>query len=755
MNDTEARNYLLRMKHKYKLLRLIEVCLISISINLVVFGLCQILLVPSFASYGISIGAGVLFFIFRCIQLNISKIGANELVSYVNQHYSQLEESADLLLKEDTGLTPLQQIQKLKTIQQFKLLYPSIKLPNTMGLASIIFVLSILCYVALSSFTLIKKGKLIPLKENKSDYKVVEKLPSFIKRLTISIRPPVYTGIPESLMGSTNIKIAQGSVVHWRIVFEGEVMEHKIIFSGKDSVNLEATNRGYETRRSFTESGFYQFAWSDARGKQYSEFYKIEVVKDLQPTITIENLNPFTELEPTDNLKINLKSILTDDYSVKQAYIIATVSKGSGESVKFREEKLFFDSPDKIDGKQVRAIKLIDLIKLGLEPGDELYFYIEAFDNQSPIAGHNRTDTYFIALQDTAQQETSVDAGIGVELMPEYFRSQRQIIIDTEKLLKDSKLIAKLEFNSKSNALGYDQKVLRLKYGEFVGEEFEAGIAQSSAKAEGDDHASEDVLKNFGHVHDEENEHNLIAEKKTAETSHDHGNIKSNPNKKENPLDEFMHTHDSEEEATFFTQSIKAKLKAALTIMWDAELYLRLYDPAKSLPYQYKALKLLKEISQDSRVYVHRSGFDPPPLKEDKRLTADLSEIENSTYEYQRESIELYPNIKKAGVVIDELLLHKSTSITPSQKSLFIKSGQELAGVALNQPGKYLKSLSLLHALTENKIGSDMRLDALKKIRMAFWSVLPHESTSTQGRSQTLHALDQSFIRNLAALKNK
>ena len=64
--------------------------------------------------------------------------------------------------------------------------------------------------------------------------------------------------------------------------------------------------------------------------------------------------------------------------------------------------------------------------------------------------------------------------------------------------------------------------------------------------------------------------------------------------------------------------------------MWDAELHLRLYDPEKSLPYQYRALKLLKEISQDSRIYVHRTGFEPPPLKEEKRLTGDLTEIKNS-----------------------------------------------------------------------------------------------------------------------------
>ncbi len=754
MSTHPSLYFLHRLKQRYKLVRLTEVCLLAFSVNLVVFGISHALLLETITTYILSIGAGVLFFMIRSIQLNIFKVGEAELVSYMNQRYPQLEESSDLLLMDDSKLTPLQQLQKLRNIEQFEQLYPNIKLPNKIGQASLLFVLSIAVYIGLSSFTLPSSDKIASPKESKEESKVTENLPAFIKSIMIGITPPAYTALQKSVTSNADIKIAEGSKVHWKIVYEGDVIDHKIIFSGKDSVNLKANGNGYVLERSFTESGFYQLVWSDAKGREYSDFYKIEVVKDQPPSIAVENLNQFTELAATDNLKINLKSVLADDYSISQAHIIATVSKGSGESVKFREEKLFFDTPDKVQGKEVRVTRVIDLIKLGLEPGDELYFYIEAFDNKTPIAGHNRTETFFIALQDTAQQETSVDAGLGVDLMPEYFRSQRQIIIDSEKLLKDKKQITKDKFNFKSNELGYDQKVLRLKYGEFMGEEFETGIAQSSASAEeGDNNSHEDVVKNFGHVHDEENEHNLVADKKTEEAGHDHGN-KTDPNAKEDPLADFKHTHDNEEEATFFTQSIKAKLKAALTIMWDAELHLRLYDPAKSLPYQYKALKLLKEISQDSRVYVHRTGFDPPPLKEEKRLTGDLTEIENSSAQYQKEKLNLYPNIKQATLVIDKLLQQETITITPAQKNQFLKAGQELSVAALSQPGKYLKSLSLITALTENKIEAEKKAEALKEIRKAFWNVLPNETTSPQSKQQSLHAIDQSFIRNLEALRN-
>ncbi len=754
MSTHPSLYFLHRLKQRYKLVRLTEVCLLAFSVNLVVFGISHVLSLNIITTYVLSIGAGVLFFMIRSIQLNIFKVGNEAVVSYMNQHYPQLQESSDLLLREERDLTPLQQLQKLRCIEQFELLYPQIKLPNKIKQASLLFVLSIVMYVGLSSFTLPAQNKIISPKESKEESKVIENLSSFLESFEIVITPPAYTGIPASMTTNLDLKIVEGSKIYWRTFYGVAMTDVKIIFSGKDSVQLKIDKISHKIERSFTESGFYQLVWNDAKERHYSDFYKIEVIRDHPPSIAVQNLNQFTELKARDSLQISLKSVLTDDYSISQAHIIATVSKGSGESVKFREEKLFFDTPVKVQGREVRVTRLIDLIKLGLEPGDELYFYIEAFDNKTPIAGHNRTETFFIALQDTAQQETSVDAGLGVDLMPEYFRSQRQIIIDSEKLLKDKKQTTKDKFNFKSNELGYDQKVLRLKYGEFMGEEFDGGIAQTSAAtAEGDDHSHEDVVKNFGHVHDEENEHNLVADKKTEEAGHDHGD-KVDPNAKEDPLADFKHTHDDEEEATFFTQSIKAKLKAALTIMWDAELHLRLYDPAKSLPYQYKALKLLKEISQDSRVYVHRTGFDPPPLKEEKRLTGDLTEIENSSSQYQKEKLNVYPNIKQAFLVIEKLLQQKTITITSAQKNQFLKAGQELSVVALNQPGKYLRSLSLITALTENKIEADKKVEALKEIRKAFWNVLPNETTSPQSKQQSLHAIDQLFIRNLEALRN-
>jgi len=357
----------------------------------------------------------------------------------------------------------------------------------------------------------------------------------------------------------------------------------------------------YSKRIALRNSGFYSFKFEAIDGTVYtSDLYSIEVVKDEEPTIQIKDLEPFSSFEVQDEKRIQWNTNILDDYGITEAHIIATVSKGSGESVKFREEQLAFDTALTKGEKQVSLSKNIDLDLLQLEPGDELYFYIEAIDNKRPKPNVARSDTYFATIKDTASYGFGVEGTLGVDRLADYFRSQRQLIIDTEKLISERKVLAEKEFKFQSNELGFDQKSLRLKYGAFMGEESEeVAVAEPEGDVdhEGDtDHDDEDPLAAYTHDHDGDNEHNLVAdETKKKEES-------------KNPLQEFIHDHGDPESATLFEESLKVKLLKALSEMWDAELYLRLYEPEKSLAYQYKALQYIQEIKNNARIYVHRIG---------------------------------------------------------------------------------------------------------------------------------------------------
>lgn len=758
MSTADAQYKLNTLKNRYMLLRMIEIILMVTGIVLLVFSILSLLIISVKIKLLITTLIGFLFLITKIINNNLYHFKSQNILHYINSRYPNFQDSADLLLLNTEELTGLQKLQKEKIIDTFELLYPSIKLPNHIGRAVGVLITCVVMYTALSGFarTVDNKISVKPFKTLQAIRPVNNKV--FVESLSIQISPPVYVGLEPYTSKNSTLNLPEGSKATWLVKFSEPITDAQVTFSGTDSLPLYQTaNLEYSFEQVVYSSGFYQLRWRAYDKAFRSDYYRIDMIKDQSPKIVIRNLSQVTALQYTDNLKIEVTSLLRDDYGLRDAQIIATVSKGSGESVKFREEQIRFSIPKNISGKQVLAEATLNLKKLGLEPGDELYFYVEAIDNKTPTANRERTETFFISLKDTTAYALISDDGLGVELMPEYFRSQRQIIIDTEKLIKQKKQTSKQQFNSTSNELGYDQKVLRLRYGQFLGEEADSGIPNG---VEPEEHYEEDIgegkeedpTKAFGHQHDTKNEHNLVADNKVFTHKHKGASDKV---EKEDPAKAFIHQHDNTDEATFFIQSIKSKLKAALSIMWDAELYLRLYQPDKSLPYQYKALYLLKEISNESRIYVHRMGFDPPPLKEEKRLTADLTEIKTSTNQYLLSNENKLTAIKKAFLILEKLNQEQESKLTPSIKASLTKAGDELAMMAVQEPGASLKSLSLIRNLVDDHVESTEVKKALLQLQKELWNNIPHQPTSVKKQMRTAHELDRNFIHALEELKHE
>jgi hypothetical protein len=87
---------------------------------------------------------------------------------------------------------------------------------------------------------------------------------------------------------------------------------------------------------------------------------------------------------------------------------------------------------------------------------------------------------------------------------------------------------------------------------------------------------------------------------------------------------EYGHAHDQAENATLFDEATKKVLRRALSAMWDAEKHLRAITPKTALPPEYKALEAIKELQQADRIYLHKTAFVPPAIKEEIRMTGDV-----------------------------------------------------------------------------------------------------------------------------------
>lgn len=733
----DRRHHLVQFKNRWQLLLLIE------SLSYAIGAAVLIYLISG--HFFISVMTFLLVGILAVLIIKPWKANLEATSSFLDAKFEVLEYSTGLLLKPKSELSQLAQLQQLKIEGALDQVLKGANPPNHTIQGSIIGLVMILLGIFLNQFKVVDYFKPSPTikteqallnfyREDSTSTKVIP--PKIIKQ-SIRVSYPSYIKIKAYSSDQMNIKAVEGSSIRWNLQFDAEV-DRVFLQSTGSTYPMMLQNDFYTSTSVLKYAGFYNFKFKDLHGNTYtSDLYSIEVTKDEAPEVKLTGIDPFTSLDFDQDKSIQFNSLITDDYGVSEAHIIATVSKGSGEAVKFREEQLSFDDPVKKGSKSLNLSKRIDLDQMKMDLGDELYFYVEVSDLKEPKPNVSRSETYFVVLKDTASYEFMVEGNMGVDRMPAYFRSQRQLIIDTEKLIKKRGKIAVKDFKFESNELGFDQKTLRVKYGEFMGEESEMEGANEQSSQDGSehhDHDHEDPLAGFTHDHDSENEHNLVPDKSKEEAS-------------KNPLDEFIHNHDDPEEATLFTESLRVKLRKALNEMWDAELYLRLYEPEQSLPYQYRALSLIQEIKNSARIYVHRIGFDPPPIKEEKRLSGELKDV--ASYKKSEDlSPELtFPLIRKSIIRLEQLK-GGSEVILEKDRLLFNQAGNELATLAIESPGKHLKALQQLKWLSE---GKNAVVSLYLELQQSLISALPKPNDTPKTTWQFKDEMTQLLIKELEA----
>lgn len=536
----------------------------------------------------------------------------------------------------------------------------------------------------------------------------------------LTITPPAYTRLPVKSTTDMNASAISGAALQWRLGFShSQDLAVKLSNSRGEELTFKKTGEVFEYSDILQSSGLYAFKayYKDSLIYQ-SDYYRLEAIPDLAPKIdpASKELYKFHYLK--DPKTVQIAARIADDFQVAQAFIIATVARGSGENVKFRELKIPISQAN---FKEANVSKNIDLKALNFAPGDELYYYWGAFDNKRPEPNYTKSDTYFIVYKDTSGNQEAEMSTMAMNILPEYFRSQRQIIIDTEKLIAKRNKINQQDFNSTSNEIGFDQKALRLRYGQYLGEEFENSIGGGSALPADAGTETADLLKGFAHAHDEgEHDHEDGEKPHNNGHDHDHGSSKGGA-ENDDPLaailKDYVHNHDDGEANTFYEQSTRSLLKMALEQMWQSELHLRLYEPEKALPFEKKALEFLKSAQQKARTFVKKTSFDPPPIKEkEKRLTGELTKF-NEAFSYEKSFSQQQAERLVAEVlgIIDTKA--EAQKLNGIQKQKVLALGSYLSVRVINSKLSNWSVLSLLQKLINDKdLTSDEKADLKTKL---------------------------------------
>nr|WP_315468575.1 hypothetical protein [uncultured Undibacterium sp.] len=410
-----------------------------------------------------------------------------------------------------------------------------------------------------------------------------------LSALQMHVSPPAYTQIAAFQSEAKAMQVPEHSQIRWCILQPLQPLElqtksqahvQSIRLSNGQELNFVQTGSQVCAEWQASETVFW--TWS-ADVKQ--ERFTVTVQLDQAPEISLKEPLELLQVLATNANSVAMQVQVRDDYQVTNASLHLTLARGSGENIRFSDKEV--PLPQGADKRRRDWQKRWSLSELGMEPGDELYFFVRATDNAANNPHVVRSPTYTIRLPapDAVEEELSV---LPVLAKPESLRSQRQIIIDTEQLVADIAANPKLSpslIRNRSEVIANDQAALRRRYGRFLGEE---------SSLFGDEHADDDHAN----------------EKPGTDLAAQYG-----------------HAHDQEENATLFDEATKKILRRALVAMWDAEKSLRAITPKAALPAENKALEAIKQLQQADRIYLHKAAFTPPAIKEEKRLSGDVLEV--------------------------------------------------------------------------------------------------------------------------------
>jgi hypothetical protein len=624
--------------------------LFSLLLMLSAISMCMIVLLH--VLFGISywwylmffaLGSGLVYF-----APSLWRFSKKDLANHLNKNYPILEESIDLMLLPAEQRTVLENLQ----VQKVGAIFLELKLTAAFGsaLKKSAWVMAGAILLCIFLFLFSNRFSNTVSKEKTNSNKVKEAMLPEIKNVFVQIDPPAYTGKKSRTQQAFSILAEEAANIEWKL--ETNLPLDSIVLILNDSAHYRFKSIGkdqtnWQLQLPATVNGIYQIKLPS----KISEHYALELIRDLMPLIQIQSPKQYTVIDYGEPKQLTLTADVKDDYGIVSADLIATVASGGGEAVKFKEHHF----PLMIAGANVQQAqfkKRFDLNSLNMQPGDELYYYIKAVDNHQQEA---RSDIYILKLTDTAELKETNAIVNAINVKPDYFRSQRQIIIETEQLLRDQDTISAQQFKSRSNELGVDQKLLRLRYGKFLGEESEGNIGDSRFDTD-DDHGSGGSLT-FGDA-------NAV-------------------------IDAYSHKHDNAEDASFFDAETKKQLKAVLTEMWGSELKLRTFFPKEALPYAYKALRLLKELQQSSRAYVAKTNVKTTPLKFEKRLTGELTKILPQPIHFEiQKTTDVDAAIRKTmGILLSIHAKEIPDAFSMMQMQITLTN---LNRLAINKPADYL-----------------------------------------------------------------
>lgn len=639
------------------------------------------------------------------------------------------EDSADLLFADAATLNPLQQRQRTHVLAMLERAMPELRPRWPRGALALCWIAGLAVVVLAFGWPRSGPGS-VPVRTPVPGSAAAAG-PLRLQSTRLRIDAPAYTGQATLTQNALDAKVAADSRLSWSLRFDRAPDKAWLQFHDGRRLPLSEREGQWQAQDVARMPLLYRVVSEPALAE--TRVHRLDVVADRAPSVRV--------LEPTASLVLGtpgqrqwaLRFEASDDYGVAaQATLSITTTQGSGENITFVKRSVTLAGSGEATAR--RFAHTLDLAALGAQPGNDVIAQLEVRDNHAPTPQTGRSSSVILRLP-------SAEVALGAELegrikktLPAYFRSQRQIIIDAEALIRQRRSLAAEDFVKRSDAIGVDQRILRLRYGQFLGEESEGAPKPPPTS----DLPTSDAPTADGH--DDDHEHDDGAQAGAQDDhGHDHGSTANADippvfGSETDVLSEYGHAHDHAEATTLLDPQTRATLKAALDQMWSAEGELRQGRPEQALPFAYKALGFIKQVQQAERIYLARVGPELPPIDESRRLGGD-----------------------RAGLASRELPLAARTPPDPAIVEAWQRLGDDNGAPDLDalaawqqRNAAYLPdALDLAAAIEQLRIEPDCG-DCRQRLRAQLWRALQRPLPQTMRRSAA-DAMGQRYLDALEA----
>ena len=272
---------------------------------------------------------------------------------------------------------------------------------------------------------------------NEYEVEVIER-PGIVDFI-VDVKVPAYTGMSNETLNSIgDLNIPEGSKVSW--VFETRAVdEFGFVFNDElQKLELSGQDR-YAVSKRLRKSGSYELKIAHSPyNLMDSVSYSIQVIKDEYPSITVNSF-----VDSTDNSFIFYSGSISDDYGLTSNALVYTVKDQTG--VEKKKESIPMTKPT---GSLSTFEYMLDVNSFELEPGDQLSYYFEVYDNDG-VNGSKSSKSQIYSFRKANKEEVEEELAENTKEVLDKMKKRMDESIKIQERLKKlrEKLLQKKEAN--------------------------------------------------------------------------------------------------------------------------------------------------------------------------------------------------------------------------------------------------------------------------------------------------------------------